>query len=116
LTDDENSEDPRVLACLDRWVGGIDWLYRAAVENPDNEDWNVLVAACLVRNGLAPKGFTGDDLAKLERQRSTEVSVTAGEEPVILSEPANTNPPIPGTGVLLDSVETGSCMTDPIRS
>ncbi|MDR2973296.1 MAG: hypothetical protein LBV00_01085 [Propionibacteriaceae bacterium] len=47
--------------CRNQWMGLADTLYYQVQTNPNNEDWDTLVAACLVRYGLAPDGFTGKD-------------------------------------------------------
>ncbi|MCL2736970.1 MAG: hypothetical protein FWD75_10165 [Propionibacteriaceae bacterium] len=51
--------------CLDAWMGPIMQLYVDQFTNPNNQDWNTLVAACLVRKGLVPSGFTGQDYSNL---------------------------------------------------
>jgi len=60
--------------CVDQWMGPIDQLYQKQYANPNNQDWNGLVAACLVRKSVAPAGFTGRDYADLIAQNSQTIS------------------------------------------
>ncbi|MDR2973674.1 MAG: hypothetical protein LBV00_03015 [Propionibacteriaceae bacterium] len=57
--------------CEDAWMGGIGSLYHMVRVNPNDEDWSGLIAACLVRHGLAPEGFTGQDWDDLIGQNAT---------------------------------------------
>ncbi len=51
-------------ACMKSTLGSIDLLYTQVRINPDNEDMATLVAQCLVREGLAPTGFTRDQFVQ----------------------------------------------------
>jgi len=53
------------LDCESEWGGPILGLHHQMTVNPNNEDWDTITAACLVRNGLAPSGFTAHDLAEV---------------------------------------------------
>jgi hypothetical protein len=52
-------------ACVDEWFGSLEGIYFLVFTNPNREDWNGLIAACLVRHGLVPEGFRGEDYAEL---------------------------------------------------
>ena len=54
-------------------IGHIDWLYNNLNMNPNNEDPFDIIAACLVRNGIVPEGFTGLDFAEVNFRNSNAV-------------------------------------------
>jgi hypothetical protein len=54
-----------VSDCEQQWIMYIDALYSMVVANPNNEDGNDLIAACLVRHNLVAPGFTGTDYAEV---------------------------------------------------
>ncbi|MDR0436472.1 MAG: hypothetical protein LBH11_06935 [Propionibacteriaceae bacterium] len=56
--------------CSHEWTGVAESLYWDMRSNPNNEDWDDLVAQCLVRHGLVPKGFTGEDYVQLQDEYS----------------------------------------------
>jgi hypothetical protein len=53
--------DDVMLTCGKGTTMIIEGLYSQMVQNPDREDLNVLLAACLVRSGLASADFSGED-------------------------------------------------------
>ncbi|MDR2620765.1 MAG: hypothetical protein LBC29_06610 [Propionibacteriaceae bacterium] len=59
-------------ACMNQWfdADGNDLrvLYQKMYTNPNQENMSDLIARCLVRHGLAPAGFLGDDYDRLERE------------------------------------------------
>jgi len=58
------SEDAGVCAGIGH---GIDQLYLDLQRNPDNTDWNELMAACLAKGGLVDQSFTKEEyVAALE--------------------------------------------------
>jgi len=105
-------------SCYDKWMGPILQLYNSQFANPDNLDWNTLVATCLVRKGLAPAGFTGQDYASLLAQQQQPFSVgpssdgdgsntgTFGDQPIDVR--------IPGGSSLLDPVAL-ACQALPLK-
>ena len=112
------------------------WLYNYLNLNPNNEDWSSLIAACLVRNGLVPDGFTGRDWDEVAFRNSNAVidgrtyfgGVPAEEYPYarqeldengelqwVLDEPEDYVPEpvlLPG-GVDIMSPEARQCEFDP---
>jgi hypothetical protein len=61
------------VACERSWMGSIQELYNETTFNPHKEDWNGLIAACLVRKGLAPSGFGAQDYRELTEKAGTQV-------------------------------------------
>ena len=109
--------------CLDQWMGGIEQLYWAEFANPDNQDWSGLVAACLVRVGEAPAGFTGTDYDELIRLNTIHVdssTMTPDDDGIIHvgTDGSGASPPgdgrIPGGGNLSDS-KAVACTVVPLR-
>lgn len=111
------AEEAAELACDTQWMSSIDSLYNQTTLNPKNEDWDELVAACLVRKGLVPAGFTAQDYkdlvaassgprvnsAPLTPNENGVSSVTVAPMPVAV---------LPG-GVPMDSPEVMRCEADP---
>lgn len=50
--------------CQETTVGTIDMLFTGMRMNPQNEDITELMAACFVRLGLTPKGYSGADYVR----------------------------------------------------
>ncbi|MDR2620306.1 MAG: hypothetical protein LBC29_04215 [Propionibacteriaceae bacterium] len=65
-----------VAACDTEWMGAIEGLYWGSVTNPNKEDWDVLVAECLVRHGLVAPGFTGEEYARLKAEHAAMYAKT----------------------------------------
>jgi len=65
-----------VTECQTQWMGPIDQLFWDQYVNPMNQDMNGLIAACLVRKGLAPAGFSGSDYANVARDNSIHVDTS----------------------------------------
>jgi hypothetical protein len=56
------SDSDRIMdECRPGTIDVIEPIYVSTVRNPNNENLEDLQAACLVRKGLAPAGFTGED-------------------------------------------------------
>ncbi len=53
------------LLCEAQWGGGIESLYTMIQNDPGNQGRSEVFAACLVRHGLAPEGFTGSQYDEL---------------------------------------------------
>lgn len=70
-----------ISECEMQWFP-FGWLYWATVTNPNSEDWDDLVAKCLVRHGVVPSPFTGADLARLQDEYAAlyGIQVTWNEE------------------------------------
>jgi hypothetical protein len=112
--------------CWDEWVGDIDVMYRSIKLNPNNENWSDLVAACFIRIGVVPDGFTGKDLEELEDKASDHSDDTGIVTEDDLDEEGNfrfdpekwisaENPdPVLPTGVKLYSAETETCRNNPL--
>ncbi|MCA5891936.1 hypothetical protein LEP48_01045 [Isoptericola sp. NEAU-Y5] len=79
VTGDETPEQLKAdVACHGEWMGRIEELYARTTGNPANEDWDTMVAACLVRHGLAPEGYSGQDYAELSMQGAVTVDLSEG--------------------------------------
>jgi len=104
--------------CDAQWMGPILTLYTQQYTNPDNQDWNGLVAACLVRKGLAPSGFTGQDYANLIGQNGTPFdssSMTPDSNGIInITATAPATIVIPGGGSLSDPTAV-ACTVVPLQ-
>jgi len=110
-------QEASARACFDQWMGPIDQLYQKQYANPDNKDWNGLVAACLVRKGVAPAGFTGVDYANLMAQYAQRVDASSGpnhDGTVTYTDMSPTVVMIPGGGNL-DSPEGSACQMVPLQ-
>jgi hypothetical protein len=113
---DIDSLTREIYACQSDWVGRIDELYRTMQVNPENRDWHSLVAECLVREGLAPPGFSGEDYRELEsRAVRSERYSSDGDAPVEIVEPEDPDPLLP-SGIRLYSDETEACRNSPSES
>jgi len=109
-------------ACMDQWIGPVEQLYYETTRNPQRQNWDDLVANCLVRKGLAPDGFTGEDYQNLSEQNTTTVTGTldpAQIGPGGISQEA-TDLPLPAAvlpgGVPMDDPNVIGCMTDPLHA
>jgi len=49
------------LECLARWDAGVVGQYLMMRSNPNNDPWDELTVACLIRHELVPPGFTTAD-------------------------------------------------------
>jgi hypothetical protein len=105
---DVQPSDEIMDQCWRQWDGGISGLYGNLRRNPDKLDHYELMAACFVRQGLAPEGFSGQDFH--EWLLATGIQVPGQDTPVAPS-PA---PTLPG-GVSWDDSRVGACYDDPLR-
>lgn len=109
---DEASE--AATTCSAQWLGEIESIYSAGLQNPTNEDWWVLVARCLVDQGVVPEGTTGKDVNDTMTQLGTRFGSAEGsDEPVKIAGPQNPDATFPG-GVRPDSAEAAPCMANPL--
>jgi len=108
---------PDVLSCKAQWLGVAESLYWSVKNNPNNDDFNGLVAACLVRVGFAPRGFTGKDLEQLIAQSSAAHVIGSEREPEVVvdtsDESAGGGPLLPD-GTQLYRPETAPCRITPL--
>lgn len=88
--------------CRDRWMGLADTLFQYVQTNPNNEDWDGLVAGCLVRHGMVAEGFTGQDHKELWQNANDDDDSTG------------MGPYLPG-GRGLGEPEGQQCETVPLR-
>ncbi|MDR2619949.1 MAG: hypothetical protein LBC29_02310, partial [Propionibacteriaceae bacterium] len=115
--------------CENQWLTPLEFLYNSVRTNPDNERWDELFAACLVRHELVPPGFTATDYGELVKEQGdkygiplplddlTQELVNRGEiEPLELRQIPDGTPPIvlPG-GRTMDDPEVVECQTTPKR-
>lgn len=105
------------LSCGRQWMGAIEELFNKTTSNPRNEDWNALVAACLVRKGLAPNGFTARDYRELTDREAVRVdssTMTPNENGISSWSTTEESPVVtlPG-GARMDQPEAIRCEIDP---
>jgi hypothetical protein len=114
VTGELNAEESKAeLKCEEEWMGQIHYLHDLAITNPNGEDWNSLIAACLVRKGLAPGDFGGDDYAELIEPMGTTIAPAESDEPGMHSlSPPETMPTLPG-GISLDDPGVRACEANP---
>jgi len=92
----------------------IEPLYVDMLTNPDNLNFNTVVAACFVRSKLVAPPFTAEDLKKLEAAAST-----GSETTTITPNGTSTNSPSAGHGAgsnaakLMNSARAGACESNP---
>jgi len=66
---DSDSEDLIIEnECHKKWIGEIGAIYTSQIANPQNGDFEALISACLVREGLVDETFTGSDYREFIRQ------------------------------------------------
>lgn len=105
-------EDPALVrakrGCTLESIGPVETLYHSLRNNPEALPWSDVYAACFVRVGLAPEGFTGDMLDALneaghdhEDDTPEEAAIEHGDEILI-----------PGGGSL-SSAEATACYENP---
>jgi hypothetical protein len=117
-TDSGPLDDDAMHACSRAWDDGLGSIYESIRVNPNNEDFAELVAACLVRTGLAPDGFTSEDLEALMKSGSRGMEVTFDHDGNVIDdrvdrEVADEHPLLPG-GVPLWGPETAACQSNPL--
>lgn len=117
---DWSEEDLAIeFACDDQWIGPIAQLHRITTLNPDNTDWDTLVAQCLVRRGLAPEGFTGRDYREISEYGLERITIgpdDSVEDAIAATADAPVIPRLLPSGVdLNESEEAWECRTDPRR-
>jgi len=115
LSASADASDPQtgqaIAQCQTEWMGPIQDLYWKVFSNPANANLNDLIAACLVRKGLAPAGFTGQDYVDL---LGDPVSVdTEGVTITEMKEP--TEDILLPNGVSLSDPEVTACQLLPLQ-
>ncbi|XBH20715.1 hypothetical protein V5R04_10805 [Jonesiaceae bacterium BS-20] len=95
--------------CYIQWLGDAEGLFHSQVINPNNEDFDSLVAQCLVRKNLVPVGFTGKDFKELLEASTTAEILGAGEK-VVFSETSEII--LPG-GISLEDPDASLCTMNP---
>jgi hypothetical protein len=105
---------PDLIVCKDQWLGVAEAVYWATKNNPKNEDFDGLVAACLVRNGFAPPGFTGKDLALLIQEASITSDIDLSEGSVVVENRDDIREPVLPDGKPLTRPETITCLITPL--
>lgn len=113
---DMSVTSPDVIDCKAQWLGAAEWLYWSIKNNPNNEDFNGLIAACLVRSGFAPRGFTGKDLDELMAQSSTTSESESGQGDLQIEqfEDSEGSGPLLPDGSELYRPETMLCIMTPL--
>ena len=114
LTDQQRTAE---RTCDDQWMGPIDSLYASTRTNPQNQDMNKLIAACLVREGLAPDGFTAEDYVEWYDSNVVKGEISESDPGGMVSiQPDDLPPPqpLPGSGVTLDDPRVMTCRLDPL--
>lgn len=102
-------------SCVDQWLGPIEDLYWAQKVNPNNDNMDDLVAACLGRLKLVPDGFTGSDLEELEKQAQGSYALTQDGTRTDEVFPQNESPTLP-SGMSIHAEETVACWTSPLTT
>lgn len=106
--------------CELEWSNDIIALYNDMIRNPNNDDLDGLVASCLVRKGLAPEGFTGQDYKHLIESNSMHLEVSTtdpqadGEIIALPDNPDAVEMLLPG-GQPLDEGEALRCQRAPLQ-
>ncbi|MDR2929650.1 MAG: hypothetical protein LBV06_01885 [Propionibacteriaceae bacterium] len=112
-------QDQTMATCQSQWMDPVFALYARIQINPDNQDMNGLVAACLVRHDLAPDGFTAHDWEELW----DSYTIPTDSETIIPDESGRSrstltthNPEafLPG-GVSITDPRVSRCRTTPLR-
>ncbi|MDR0433196.1 MAG: hypothetical protein LBH48_07850 [Bifidobacteriaceae bacterium] len=99
-TGDEAAKQEVFNECWTLWDGGLGSLYEQILSNPNNEDRYVLTAECLIRVGLAPEGFTTDELRELEDSGAYRMAASEDDQGNLVEDvvkaPTNPDPRLPG--------------------
>lgn len=109
-----------VATCSIEWSNDIVALYNDKTQNPNNADLDDLVASCLVRKGLAPEGFTGQDYKQLAESNSVHMDTSTmdtdqnGGMVIIPADPDAVEILLPG-GQPLDQGEALRCLWAPLQ-
>ncbi|GAA3590134.1 hypothetical protein GCM10022198_12530 [Klugiella xanthotipulae] len=106
--------------CGKQSIALIEPLYMLARDNPQAKDMNDVRAECLVKKGIAPSGFTGNELKAIldSKENTTSVNSPADDSNKddrnieIPLDPQNNLGVIPGGGSL-DTDEAWLCFTNP---
>ena len=109
------AESELEFQCFLQWDGFIQGLYTSIAQNPDGVDRDDLIAACLIRHGLAPEGFTGRDYRELIAPLVMSFTGAETEEEIRAIEDAVANVPqpvLPG-GHLLNEGIAWDCQVNP---
>lgn len=99
------------FACENQWMGSIGILYWGVLTNPDRLSPSDAIAACLVRNGLAPAGFTGKDWDEVMAPFTTTGN---GDTPTHAAQPDGSaaEAKLPG-GTSIDDWNVVGCRMNP---
>lgn len=97
--------------CHVLWLGDAAELFHKQTINPNNEDFDSLIAQCLVRNGLVEFGFTGQDYAELYAPHA-ETFTLGPKEKLVLAETPEVF--LPG-GVSMNDARASACVMNPAR-
>ncbi|MDR0505100.1 MAG: hypothetical protein LBG70_04770 [Bifidobacteriaceae bacterium] len=105
------AQQQQLVECREQWIDGLEWLYQAVKNNPQNISEDDLIAACFVRHGVAPEGYRGVDYHDLIWSNGVTDLATAqhDSEGGLLPQPALT---LPG-GVSLDDPVAARCRISP---
>ncbi|MDR2619605.1 MAG: hypothetical protein LBC29_00500, partial [Propionibacteriaceae bacterium] len=109
-----------VADCEFKWMTYIGIIYYGMMTNPNHENWDDLVAACLVRKGLVPEGFNGRDyvdMVETHRDLYDAISECAVDGCVEVRPAVEGAPPLtlPGGAPLYDNAEAQACTVVPLR-
>jgi len=108
------SEQAIDYECETQWMGQAGYLYWAIRSNPEKLDPNDAIAACLVRKGLVPEGFTGKDfeaiMAPFTTSHSGNETVPPGDS--VTPDTPVVAPTLPG-GLSVDDWAVVACRMNP---
>lgn len=100
--------------CSARWVGQIESISVDQITNPQNKDYDALIAACLVRKSLVPEGFTGADFRELLAQTSQSSEQNTPDESGTVEVGVTGDIVLPG-GVSMSNPQATLCRMNPSK-
>ncbi len=110
----DEAESDAARACESQWVGSIASLYSLMNQNPTNENFMDLVAACLVDTGAVPNGLKGSDIDEYFGKIGTKHESGDDGASTAVAGPTDLNATLPG-GLTVEDPRFQACMTNPLN-
>lgn len=110
----EQYESEAAMDCETKWVGGIQGLYVAMLQNPENENFWDLIAECLADESLVPEGTRGKDIEDAISRAGTMYETSETDEPTVVRGPEDPDATLPG-GLRWDDPQLSPCMANPLN-
>lgn len=105
-------EDER--RCSDETIGTVESLYYSMKVNPNNEDFNELIAECLRKNQIVEDSFTSKDWQRFVSAFAAAQGAATNEDgSVPLNEDIPNLPTLPGN-VAMDDPRVEQCSGNPL--